>query len=158
MYTIPANDRKQRMYYAVVSVDLTELDRTLINRSFIAEVYDFLSPILNSFHQAFNMSSTGGSPQVPIAIVGLACRFPGDATSPSKLWDLLKEGRGRSFICLESLQFGCPMGHPVSCLLRVLANLSQMLIHPEPTAGTQMHSTILTALAQELSPPKVVIF
>ncbi|KAH7357484.1 reducing polyketide synthase [Pyrenochaeta sp. MPI-SDFR-AT-0127] len=39
------------------------------------------------------MSSTGGSPQVPIAIVGLACRFPGDATSPSKLWDLLKEGR-----------------------------------------------------------------
>nr|QEO60268.1 polyketide synthase [Alternaria oxytropis] len=39
------------------------------------------------------MSSTEGSPQVPIAIVGLACRFPGDATSPSKLWDLLKEGR-----------------------------------------------------------------
>ncbi|KAM3514990.1 hypothetical protein MY11210_001349 [Beauveria gryllotalpidicola] len=26
----------------------------------------------------------------PIAIVGSACRFPGDATSPSKLWDLLK--------------------------------------------------------------------
>lgn len=27
----------------------------------------------------------------PIAIVGSACRFPGDATSPSKLWDLLKD-------------------------------------------------------------------
>ncbi|GAQ44038.1 hybrid NRPS/PKS enzyme [Aspergillus niger] len=29
----------------------------------------------------------------PIAIVGSACRFPGDATSPSKLWELLKEPR-----------------------------------------------------------------
>ncbi|KAJ5503746.1 Acyl transferase/acyl hydrolase/lysophospholipase [Penicillium fimorum] len=29
----------------------------------------------------------------PIAIVGSACRFPGDATTPSKLWDLLKTPR-----------------------------------------------------------------
>lgn len=29
----------------------------------------------------------------PIAIVGSACRFPGGATSPSKLWELLKEPR-----------------------------------------------------------------
>ncbi|EXK25963.1 hypothetical protein FOXG_11892 [Fusarium oxysporum f. sp. lycopersici 4287] len=29
----------------------------------------------------------------PIAIVGSSCRFPGDATSPSKLWDLLKNPR-----------------------------------------------------------------
>ncbi|EFQ36395.1 beta-ketoacyl synthase domain-containing protein [Colletotrichum graminicola] len=28
-----------------------------------------------------------------IAIIGMACRFPGDATSPSKLWDLLMEGK-----------------------------------------------------------------
>ncbi|GME45714.1 putative lovastatin nonaketide synthase protein [Neofusicoccum parvum] len=28
-----------------------------------------------------------------IAIVGLACRFPGDADSPSKLWQMLVEGR-----------------------------------------------------------------
>ncbi|EHA27435.1 hypothetical protein ASPNIDRAFT_128601, partial [Aspergillus niger ATCC 1015] len=33
------------------------------------------------------------SPKEPIAIVGSACRFPGDATSPSKLWELLKEPR-----------------------------------------------------------------
>ena len=29
----------------------------------------------------------------PIAIVGSACRFPGEAASPSKLWDLLKAPR-----------------------------------------------------------------
>ena len=29
----------------------------------------------------------------PIAIVGLSCRFPGDATSPAKLWRLCAEGR-----------------------------------------------------------------
>ncbi|KAF3392622.1 Polyketide synthase-nonribosomal peptide synthetase [Penicillium rolfsii] len=29
----------------------------------------------------------------PIAIVGSACRFPGDATSPAKLWELLKDPR-----------------------------------------------------------------
>ncbi|KAJ5683579.1 hypothetical protein N7462_006744 [Penicillium macrosclerotiorum] len=29
----------------------------------------------------------------PIAIIGSACRFPGDAISPSKLWELLKEPR-----------------------------------------------------------------
>ncbi|KAF2273799.1 reducing polyketide synthase [Westerdykella ornata] len=39
------------------------------------------------------MPSTNNPAHVPIAIVGLACRFPGEATSPSKFWDLLKNGR-----------------------------------------------------------------
>jgi len=29
----------------------------------------------------------------PVAIVGTSCRFPGGATSPSKLWDLLQKPR-----------------------------------------------------------------
>ena len=29
----------------------------------------------------------------PIAIIGMSCRFPGDATSPEKLWKLVSEGR-----------------------------------------------------------------
>jgi acyl transferase domain-containing protein len=31
------------------------------------------------------------SPGEPIAVVGSACRFPGGASSPSKLWELLKQ-------------------------------------------------------------------
>lgn len=31
------------------------------------------------------------SPPEPIAIIGSACRFAGDASSPSKLWELLRE-------------------------------------------------------------------
>lgn len=30
---------------------------------------------------------------MPIAIVGLAGRFPGDAENPQKLWDMLAQGR-----------------------------------------------------------------
>lgn len=29
----------------------------------------------------------------PIAIIGMSCRFPGDATSLEKLWQLCAEGR-----------------------------------------------------------------
>jgi Beta-ketoacyl synthase, N-terminal domain len=32
-------------------------------------------------------------PREPIAIVGSSCRFPGGATSPSKLWELLEKPR-----------------------------------------------------------------
>ncbi|KAJ2984094.1 hypothetical protein NQ176_g228 [Zarea fungicola] len=30
---------------------------------------------------------------IPLAIVGIGCRFPGDATSPEKLWELLASGK-----------------------------------------------------------------
>lgn len=49
-----------------------------------------MSPLLDP-----DLSPTGHLPQPdePIAIIGLACRFPGDATTPSKLWDLLVNKR-----------------------------------------------------------------
>lgn len=30
---------------------------------------------------------------MPIAVVGIGCRFPGDASSPDKLWEFLCEGK-----------------------------------------------------------------
>ncbi|KAL8727344.1 MAG: hypothetical protein Q9166_006112 [cf. Caloplaca sp. 2 TL-2023] len=36
------------------------------------------------------------SPKEPIAIIGSGCRSPGDSTSPSKLWDLLRSPRDLS--------------------------------------------------------------
>jgi acyl transferase domain-containing protein len=30
---------------------------------------------------------------VPIAIVGMSCKFAGDATNPERLWEMLSEGR-----------------------------------------------------------------
>ncbi|KAJ5893428.1 hypothetical protein N7495_005119 [Penicillium taxi] len=35
----------------------------------------------------------GDSRSVPIAIIGMGCRFAGDATSPENLWKMLEEGR-----------------------------------------------------------------
>lgn len=39
------------------------------------------------------MYPPGTSPPQPIAITGMACRFPGGASSPSKLWDLCAAGQ-----------------------------------------------------------------
>lgn len=39
------------------------------------------------------MKTRNSSPAEPIAVVGSACRFPGESTSPSKLWSLLSSPR-----------------------------------------------------------------
>jgi acyl transferase domain-containing protein len=39
------------------------------------------------------MAQFGGDDAMPIAVIGMGARFPGDATSPDLLWDLLVEGR-----------------------------------------------------------------
>ncbi|OOF97571.1 hypothetical protein ASPCADRAFT_129251 [Aspergillus carbonarius ITEM 5010] len=45
------------------------------------------------------------SPNEPIAIIGTGCRFPGGASSPSKLWDLLRNPRDVSKDLLSAGRF-----------------------------------------------------
>lgn len=37
--------------------------------------------------------TSGDSQSIPIAIIGIGCRFPGDVTSGEKLWNMLVEKR-----------------------------------------------------------------
>ena len=38
-------------------------------------------------------AAVNGEHLEPIAVVGMSCRLPGDASDAQKLWELLKEGR-----------------------------------------------------------------
>lgn len=51
-----------------------------------------LTPSSSLCTSTLNMAFTPPHRQhEPIAIVGIGCRFPGGASSPSKLWELLRE-------------------------------------------------------------------
>jgi hypothetical protein len=50
----------------------------------------YTNGLTNSNDHAESSSTT---PPSPIAIIGMSCRFGGDATSPSKLWDLCVSGK-----------------------------------------------------------------
>ena len=51
----------------------------------------FGSPVASA--SSLPPASPPASAGEPIAIVGLACRFPGGVSSPAEFWDLLREGR-----------------------------------------------------------------
>ncbi|KAK4508764.1 hypothetical protein PRZ48_002503 [Zasmidium cellare] len=38
-------------------------------------------------------SQPGPKTDDPIAVIGMSCKFPGDADTPAKLWDLCESGR-----------------------------------------------------------------
>lgn len=50
------------------------------------------SGLSNEAHNCFVPNSTPKNQEMPIAIIGLGCRFAGDATSPEKLWKMISTG------------------------------------------------------------------
>ena len=68
-------------------------------------IFDYPTPLaLSRFVVGEVMGAAGGQPDAvaatqvsdePIAIVGMACRYPGGVDSPEDLWELVAEGRGR---------------------------------------------------------------
>jgi Beta-ketoacyl synthase, N-terminal domain len=47
--------------------------------------------MVNGDDDKFNHLGADG--QEPIAIIGIGCRYPGGASTPQKLWDLLASGK-----------------------------------------------------------------
>lgn len=46
------------------------------------------------FQNPYEASMDGEQPRImPLAIVGMGCRFPGDSNSPELLWELLSKGK-----------------------------------------------------------------
>lgn len=79
---------------------------------------------------------------MPIAIVGMSCRFPGDATSPEKLWNLCAEARSAwSEVPLERFNqkaFYHPQAEKlgtVSHLLKIHRHLHILTIFQSNVAG-----------------------
>ncbi|MFC0105718.1 type I polyketide synthase [Kibdelosporangium aridum] len=66
-------------------------------------VFDYATPAELAEHMCTELLGSPGDGQnepaaavggtEPIAIVGMACRFPGGVTTPDQLWDLLADGR-----------------------------------------------------------------
>jgi polyene macrolide polyketide synthase len=65
-------------------------------------VFDYPSPAELAAHLLERASGASGAPQAvlraqgsdePIAIVGIACRYPGAVKSPEQLWSLVEQGR-----------------------------------------------------------------
>ncbi len=65
-------------------------------------VFDYPSSAVLAEHLLAEATASGGVRQVavraqaseePIAIVGMACRYPGEVSSPGELWQLVAEGR-----------------------------------------------------------------
>lgn len=56
----------------------------------------FLPSINDSVSTAMPSLEAGPKAPTPIAIIGLACRLPGDASDPINLWNMMKAAKCES--------------------------------------------------------------
>ncbi|MED7949292.1 beta-ketoacyl synthase N-terminal-like domain-containing protein, partial [Streptomyces sp. BE303] len=55
---------------------------------------DYLKRVTADLHQTRKrLAEAEAGAREPIAIVGMACRYPGGITTPDELWKLVDEGR-----------------------------------------------------------------
>ncbi|WP_421111588.1 type I polyketide synthase, partial [Streptomyces sp. NEAU-S77] len=58
------------------------------------KLFDYLKKVTTELHQTRQrLAELEGDGDEPIAIVGMACRFPGGVADPDQLWDLVADGR-----------------------------------------------------------------
>ncbi|KAF2679048.1 phenolpthiocerol synthesis polyketide synthase ppsB [Lentithecium fluviatile CBS 122367] len=97
------------------------------------------------------MPSASIPADIPIAVVGLACRFPGDASSPSKFWDLLKNGRD-AYSPTSTRWNSDAFHHPNSSRLNVLPTKGGHFIKQNPYAFDAAFFNIIATEAIALDP------
>ncbi|MEV6280665.1 type I polyketide synthase [Nocardia sp. NPDC051832] len=91
----PAKAFKDLGFDSVTSVDLrNRLIGATGRRLPAAVVYDYPSPqalaeFLGGAGESTDRPAAAAAPDEPIAIIGMACRFPGGVNSPEDLWELV---------------------------------------------------------------------
>ncbi|AGL16404.1 type I polyketide synthase [Actinoplanes sp. N902-109] len=93
---------KEAGFDSLTSVELrNRLSAALGRRLPATLLYDHPDPLRLARHLGGHPAAAPAGPAAtgpvpaaePIAIVGMACRFPGDATNPEELWRLVRDGR-----------------------------------------------------------------
>ncbi len=74
----------------LASVTGLRLPSTLIfDYPTVAALAAYVSGELSGREMTADVSTAAADPDEPIAIVGMACRYPGGVNSPDELWDLV---------------------------------------------------------------------